>query len=74
MAKLSCYYLLVLIIVFSVVKAEGKLCEITLIRGIDCIRLSCAKECAERYKGGLGYCSDDPKVPGPLNCDCVYPC
>ncbi|KAF2583045.1 hypothetical protein F2Q68_00006622 [Brassica cretica] len=78
MAKLSCSYFLVLMIVFSVClmveKTEGKVCEITLKVGTDCIRFFCAQDCAGQYYGGLGYCFDDPKVPGPLNCRCRYDC
>ncbi|KAG2319463.1 hypothetical protein Bca4012_054296 [Brassica carinata] len=78
MAKLSCSYFLVLMIVFSVClmveETEGKVCEITIREGTDCIRSFCSQDCAAQHKGGLGYCVDDPKVPGPLNCRCTYDC
>ncbi|XP_056848806.1 defensin-like protein 159 [Raphanus sativus] len=90
MAKLSCSYFLVLMIVFSVclmvektegkelIKKEttdaGKVCVTTIKEGLDCIKFFCDHDCAAQHKGGLGYCEDDPKVPGPLNCRCAYPC
>ncbi|RID78278.1 hypothetical protein BRARA_A01122 [Brassica rapa] len=78
MAKLSCSYLLVLMIVFSVClmveKTEGKVCAVTIIEGKDCKRSFCSRDCAMQHKGGLGFCIDDPEVPGLLNCRCVYDC
>ncbi|KAF8053433.1 hypothetical protein N665_1415s0010 [Sinapis alba] len=78
MAKLSCSYFLVLLITFSVclmVKTtEGKICEITIDKEVDCIRFFCGEDCDALHNGGLGYCLDDPKVPGSLNCRCRYNC
>ncbi|CAF1711952.1 hypothetical protein HID58_057278 [Brassica napus] len=79
MAKLSCSYFLVLMIVFSVYlmveKTEGKkICQTTINKGVDCIRFVCRKDCARQHIGGLAYCFNDPEVPGPLNCRCTYYC
>ncbi|KAL0698175.1 hypothetical protein Bca4012_054297 [Brassica carinata] len=77
MAKLSYSYFLVLMIVFSVYllveKTEGSICQITIDKGVDCIREVCRKDCAAQHNG-LAYCFDDPEVPGPLNCRCHYYC
>ncbi|CAF1710550.1 hypothetical protein Bca4012_007242 [Brassica carinata] len=77
MAKLSCSYFLVLMIVFSmclmVERAEGKLCEITIDKERYCPLSSCVEDCYALYNG-VAHCLDDPNVPGPSNCRCTYNC
>ncbi|KAL0698415.1 hypothetical protein Bca4012_054537 [Brassica carinata] len=77
MAKLSCSYFLVLMIVFSmcsmVERAEGKLCEITIDKERYCLLPDCVVDCQALYNG-IAHCVDDPKVPGPSNCQCKYNC
>ncbi|CAH8364322.1 unnamed protein product [Eruca vesicaria subsp. sativa] len=78
MAKLSCSYFLVLMIVFSaclmVERAEGKLCETTINKEQTCILSSCIQDCYALYNA-VAHCLDDPKIPGhALNCVCKYNC
>ncbi|KAF8053431.1 hypothetical protein N665_1415s0008 [Sinapis alba] len=77
MAKLSCSYFLLLVIVFSVClmvkETEGMLCEITIDQEQDCQRFFCTQDCAMQYNG-IGECLDDPNVFGPRNCRCKYNC
>ncbi|CAN6819645.1 unnamed protein product [Brassica oleracea] len=77
MAKFSCSYFLLLVIVFSVClmveKSEGMLCEITIDQEQDCEMFFCTQDCARHYNG-VGECLDDPTVFGPRNCRCKYNC
>ncbi|CAH2065955.1 unnamed protein product [Thlaspi arvense] len=77
MAKLSCSYFLVLMLVFSacliVESAEGKLCHITVDKRMFCEEVHCRQSCFSGYNG-IGTCFDDPKVAGSLNCGCSYNC
>ncbi|KFK29485.1 hypothetical protein AALP_AA7G140300 [Arabis alpina] len=75
MAKLP--YLLVLMVVFSaflmVERAEGKRCHLTIDPKTPCVLVDCRLSCYTGYNG-VGKCFDDPKVPGPSNCGCLYNC
>ncbi|ESQ54307.1 hypothetical protein EUTSA_v10027145mg [Eutrema salsugineum] len=77
MAKLSCSYFLVLMLVFSaclmVEIAEGKRCHITIDKAMACDLVYCRNSCYTGYNG-VGKCFDDPKVPGRDNCGCLYNC
>ncbi|ESQ29061.1 hypothetical protein EUTSA_v10023924mg [Eutrema salsugineum] len=77
MAKLSCSYVLVLMLVFSAFfmfeRAEGKLCYMTIDKGNSCDPVMCRLLCFT-YHNGVGKCFDDPKVPGPANCGCLFNC
>ncbi|KAG7545747.1 S locus-related glycoprotein 1 binding pollen coat protein [Arabidopsis suecica] len=77
MAKLLCSCFLVLMLVFSaflmVERVEGKRCRLTIDKGNPCYLSDCRLSCYSGYNG-VGKCFDDPKVPGPSNCDCLYNC
>ncbi|CAN6986536.1 hypothetical protein F2Q70_00013025 [Brassica cretica] len=78
MAKLSCSYFLVLVIIIlaflMVERTEGKLCQITINKEQTCIISFCIQDCYALYNG-VGHCLDDPKIPGHnLNCRCKYNC
>ncbi|KAG7622233.1 S locus-related glycoprotein 1 binding pollen coat protein [Arabidopsis suecica] len=77
MAKLSCSYFLVLILVLSaflmVERAEGKRCHLTIDKATACSLSDCRLSCYSGYNG-VGKCFDDPKVAGPSNCGCIYNC
>ncbi|VYS64309.1 unnamed protein product [Arabidopsis thaliana] len=77
MAKLSCSYFLVLMLVFSALLMvecdEGKRCHTTIDKGNFCDLVDCRLSCFSGYNG-VGKCFDDPKVPGRSNCGCLYNC
>ncbi|XP_010438313.1 PREDICTED: defensin-like protein 159 [Camelina sativa] len=77
MAKLSCSYFLVLMLVFSgsliVERAEGKQCHLTIDKETPCNLVDCRLSCYSGYNG-VGKCFDDRKVKGPSNCGCLYNC
>ncbi|XP_010447869.1 PREDICTED: defensin-like protein 159 [Camelina sativa] len=77
MAKLSCSYFLVLMLVLSaflmVERAEGKLCHVTIVKEMPCDIVDCRLSCFNGYNG-VGKCFDDPKVGGTQNCGCLYNC
>ncbi|CAH2077601.1 unnamed protein product [Thlaspi arvense] len=77
MAKLSCSYFLVLMLVFSaclmVERTEGKRCHITVDQQMFCESSYCMQTCYSGYNG-VGKCFDDPKVAGSSNCGCTYNC
>ncbi|CAH8274956.1 unnamed protein product [Arabidopsis lyrata] len=77
MAKLSCSYFLVLMLVcsaFLMVECdEGKRCHTTIDQANFCDLVDCRLSCFSGYNG-VGKCFDDPKVPGSSNCGCLYNC
>ncbi|CAN8326448.1 unnamed protein product [Cochlearia groenlandica] len=83
MAKLSCSYCLVLMLVLSgkfiffpfpsIKKLEGKRCQKTIDEKMACDPVDCRLSCYSGFNG-VGKCFDDRKVPGPSNCGCLYNC
>ncbi|XP_010438314.1 PREDICTED: defensin-like protein 159 [Camelina sativa] len=77
MAKLSCSYFLVLMLVLSVflmvARAEDKRCHLTIKKETPCDLVDCRLSCFSYYNG-VGKCFDDPKVGGPQNCGCLFNC
>ncbi|EOA18117.1 hypothetical protein CARUB_v10006578mg [Capsella rubella] len=75
MAKISCsYFLLVLILVFSVVEeAKGKLCTIIINPKTPyCDLVDCRLSCYDGYNG-VGKCLK-PKFGKDPKCFCTYNC
>lgn len=54
-------------------RTEGKQCHTTIDQSNYCETSDCRVKCYAYYNG-VGTCFDDPKVPGPSNCDCLYNC
>ncbi|EFH43673.1 low-molecular-weight cysteine-rich 27 [Arabidopsis lyrata subsp. lyrata] len=77
MAKLSFSYFLVLMLVLSaflmVERVEGKQCRLIIYKATACSLSDCRLSCYTGYNG-VGECFDDPNVPGPDNCGCLYNC
>ncbi|VYS64310.1 unnamed protein product [Arabidopsis thaliana] len=77
MAKLSCSYFLVFMLVFSAIlmveRVEGEECRLTIDKATPCHLSDCRLSCYTGYNG-VGECFDDPNVPGPDNCGCRYNC
>ncbi|XP_010449547.1 PREDICTED: defensin-like protein 159 [Camelina sativa] len=79
MARLSCSYFLVLMLVFSfsvfliVERAEGKRCHWTIDKEMPCDPVDCRLSCFTGYNG-VGKCFDDPNVRGRYNCGCLFNC
>ncbi|AEE85612.1 Defensin-like protein 156 [Arabidopsis thaliana] len=77
MAKISCSYFLVLMLVFSVFslveKTKGKRhCSTIILPESPCVPQDCVEYCFEEYNGG-GTCIAS-KTGRTTNCMCTYNC
>ncbi|XP_024005722.1 putative defensin-like protein 158 isoform X2 [Eutrema salsugineum] len=74
MAKFSCSYFLIIMLVFSVVqRAKGQQCTIIIDQKNPCDLVDCRLNCYEGYNG-VGKCIKDTKVGGDPSCVCTYNC
>ncbi|CAN8273484.1 unnamed protein product [Cochlearia groenlandica] len=81
MAKLSCTYFLILMLVFAgnfifpntIHKKDEGQCIIIIGPTTYCVETDCIESCYSGYNG-VGKCIRDTKIGGDPRCVCVYNC